>query len=79
MSDIKRLSSPFGLIPSQTRTTLPRSICNCDDNDENDFGMAPECAFVCDPSRHLDQPKHKTTQKRDSHLRTKTKTKRAKH
>jgi hypothetical protein len=55
MTDLKHLVSPFALVPSvvvrnANANATPRHAppCNCDDSDEeNDFGMAPECAFVC--------------------------------
>ena len=45
----KGLVSPFhSLFQSQTNKCKPQSRqpCNCDDDDE-DGGMAPECAFFC--------------------------------
>jgi hypothetical protein len=53
MTDIKHLISPFVLVPSSdasiAKKASPRQTppCNCDSDEENDFGMAPECAFVC--------------------------------
>lgn len=58
MPDIKELLiSPFSLVPSSSQA-LPRSqkkeqrsfpfhLCKCDSDEENDFGMAPECVFYC--------------------------------
>ncbi len=76
MSDIKRLSSPFGLLPEisrATHTTLPRSMCNCDDDD--DFGMARECAFVCNAftSYSLSPNKNKSKKRGIKHAKTRTK------
>ena len=45
----KGLVSPFhSLFQTQTNKCKPQSRqpCNCDDDDE-DGGMAPECAFLC--------------------------------
>jgi hypothetical protein len=53
MTDIKHLISPFVLVPSSdasiAKKASPRQAppCNCDSDEENNFGMAPECAFVC--------------------------------
>jgi hypothetical protein len=55
MTDIKHLVSPFKLIPPVHGVgklqikQMPRQppTCNCDSDEDNDFGMAPECAFVC--------------------------------
>ena len=69
MTDIKHLVSPFKLIPSVSGIgklqikQMPRQppTCNCDSDDENDFGMAPECAFVC----ALSARSHTTSKKRN--------------
>ena len=50
--NIKHLISPFALwlppVPSMTpKAAMSRPMCNCDSDEENDFGMAPECAFAC--------------------------------
>lgn len=52
MPDIKELLiSPFSLVPSSAsrRPKEARSFhnCKCDSDEENDFGMAPECVFYC--------------------------------
>ncbi len=50
MTDIKHLISPFSMIPtipSTKKTPRQAPPCNCDSDEENDFGMAPECAFAC--------------------------------
>lgn len=89
MTDIKHLISPFVLVPSSDASTAkkasPRQAppCNCDSDEENDFGMAPECAFICNAfaSSSLGKSKNKTKgkckskskgQKRDiKHAKTK--------
>ena len=48
-SEFKELVSPFHpVFQPQSNKCKPQSrpICNCDD-DNDDCGMAPECAFVC--------------------------------
>lgn len=48
-SEFKELVSPFHpVFQTQSNKCKPQSrqICNCDD-DNDDCGMAPECAFVC--------------------------------
>jgi hypothetical protein len=66
MSDIKHLVSPFVLVPpsvpSHAKKATPRQAppCNCDSDDENDFGMAPECAFVCSASLSPNKGKNKS-------------------
>ena len=57
MTDFKHLVSPFTLVPFTATSghgkmqikQMPRPAppCNCESDEENDFGMAPECAFVC--------------------------------
>ena len=73
MTDIKHLISPFALgLPHMPHMphTMPRPMCNCDDSDEeNDFGMAPECAFICD--KFTKAPSNRTTKKRRSQTRAK--------
>ena len=75
MTDLKHLVSPFVLVPSvpsHEKKTTPRHAppCNCDDSDEeNDFGMAPECAFVC----NWFAPARKTSRKRNPKKTTKKK------
>jgi hypothetical protein len=82
MTDLKHLVSPFVLVPSDATTTsakkaTPRHAppCNCDDSDEeNDFGMAPECAFICNGAKTHSPATHKKSKKRRiRHAITKTK------
>ena len=88
MTDIKHLVSPFVLVPSDAsiaKKASPRQAppCNCDSDDENDFGMAPECAFVCNgfasssPSSNKGKNKSKSKskgKKRDiKHAKSRTK------
>jgi hypothetical protein len=91
MSDIKHLVSPFVLVPSSVpshakkATPRPAPPCNCDSDEENDFGMAPECAFVCNGFAAFSLGKNKNKsksrgkgkpngQKRDiKHAKTRTK------
>jgi hypothetical protein len=55
MTDFKHLVSPFTLVPYASghgkmqikQMPRPAPPCNCDSDEENNFGMAPECAFVC--------------------------------
>ena len=65
MSDIKHLVSPFVLVPSSVpshakATPRPAPPCNCDSDEENNFGMAPECAFVCNGSLSPNKGKNKS-------------------
>ena len=88
MTDIKHLVSPFKLIPSASGNSrkmqikqMPRQapLCNCDSDEDNDFGMAPECAFIC--TRAHSHTSHNTSKKRGKRAalsNTKTKTKRTK-
>lgn len=82
MTDLKRLISPFALGLQHTSPIAykarSRPMCNCDSDEENDFGMAPECAFICDPFHKLTKaPIKHTTKKRRSQTRaTRTRTKR---
>jgi hypothetical protein len=83
MTDIKHLISPFALVPpsvpshAKKATPRPAPPCNCDDSDEeNDFGMAPECAFVCNASTSsslFNKGKHKSKKRGIKHAKTKTK------
>jgi hypothetical protein len=77
MPDIKELLiSPFSLVPSnpskpsKKNAQRPVQMCKCDsDNEDNDFGMAPECAFICSLAH---SSRNKTTKKRKQpSLRTK--------
>ena len=91
MTDLKHLISPFMLVPShnihQSSTAIttmkkaPRQAppCNCDSDDENDFGIAPECAFICNAKNHSPSPmQHKKSKKRRNAQHAMTKTKRNK-
>ena len=76
MADIKHLISPFAthsqpLHSPKKVTPRPVTPCNCDSDDENDFGMAPECAFICT----LTARSHTTSKKRtpgNNHISKKT-------
>ncbi len=79
MADFKHLVSPFTLVPftetAATKKATPRPAppCNCDSDEENDFGMAPECAFVCNHQAF----KHAKSKKRGiKHAKPRTKRKR---
>lgn len=73
MANIKQLVSPFKLMPSASCggggkrqiKQMPRQapLCNCDSDEENDFGMAPECAFVCNWFARAHS--HRTSKKRN--------------
>jgi hypothetical protein len=71
MTDIKHLVSPFKFMPSESIhgkrqiKQMPRQapLCNCDSDEDNDFGMAPECAFVCNWFARAHS--HKTSKKRN--------------
>ena len=82
MPDIKELLiSPFSLVPSTSTSTStsnpikktaqrPFQMCRCDsDNEDNDFGMAPECAFICSFARS--SRSNRTTKKHKQPLRAK--------
>jgi hypothetical protein len=64
-SEFKELVSPFHPV-FQTQTTnnskQTRPICNCDDDNE-DYGMAPECAFVCNMLSRDSRKSHNATKK----------------
>ena len=53
-------SNPSASNPSKKKAyQRPFQQCKCDsDNEDNDFGMAPECAFICSLAQN------KTTKKR---------------
>jgi hypothetical protein len=80
MADFKHLVSPFTLVPYASgngkmqikQMPRPAPPCNCDSDEENDFGMAPECAFVCNHQAVT----HKKSKKRGIKRPTQTKTKR---
>ncbi len=91
MTDLKHLVSPFALVPSvavrnANANATPRHAppCNCDDSDEeNDFGMAPECAFVCNaltsslsPKKGKNKSNSNSKRKNRDIKRAKTKTRR---
>ena len=76
-SEFKELVSPFHpMFQPQTNKCKPqtRQICNCDDNDE--CGMAPECAFVCDMLSRDSRKSHNATKKRRSNGHDAKKTRR---
>lgn len=71
MTDIKHLISPFVLVPSSVpshakATPRPAPPCNCDSDEENNFGMAPECAFVCNGFAAFSLGKNKNKSKSKS-------------
>ena len=77
----KELVSPFhSLLQFAGFKKQSRPPCNCDDDDE-DFGMAPECAFVCNWLSHAHARAHKTSKKRrlNAHAPAHKKTKRVAH
>jgi hypothetical protein len=85
MNDIKHLISPFALVPhlvpshEKKATPRPAPPCNCDNSDEeNDFGMAPECAFICNAftttsSLLGSKGKNKSKKRGIKHAKTRTK------
>jgi hypothetical protein len=89
MNDIKHLISPFALVPhsvsshANKATPRPAPPCNCDNSDEeNDFGMAPECAFICNAftssssllgNKGKTQSKHKSKKRGIKHANPRTK------
>ena len=87
MADFKHLVSPFTLVPftetAATKKATPRPAppCNCDSDEENDFGMAPECAFYCDNHVRTPSLRHNKSKKRGNranalaHAKTKSKSK----
>jgi hypothetical protein len=81
MTDIKHLISPFVLVPSSdasiAKKASPRQAppCNCDSDEENNFGMAPECAFVCNGFAASSLGKNKNKNKNKSKSRGKGKSK----
>ena len=81
MTDIKHLISPFVLVPSSdariAKKASPRQAppCNCDSDEENDFGMAPECAFVCNGFAASSLGKNKNKNKNKSKSKSKCKSK----
>jgi hypothetical protein len=71
MADLKRLISPFSLMPSAGKLKIkqiprPAPPCNCDSDDEN---MAPECAFVCNWFAPARKTSRKRNPKKDHHLK----------
>lgn len=78
----KELVSPFhSLFRFAGSKKQSRPPCNCDDDDE-DCGMAPECAFVCNWLSHDARARaHKTSKKRrlNAHAHAHKKTKRVAH
>ena len=81
MNNLKQLISPFSLTHSLSSHKVKRHAppCNCDDSDEeNNFGMAPDCAFVCNANSNSNS--HKKSKKRGiKHAIAKTKRARSKH
>ena len=90
MSVIKQLVSPFALVPSAPlgkkhikQMPRPAPPCNCDSDEDNNFGMAPECAFYCDTHVRTPSLRHNKSKKRGNranalahaHARTKSKSK----
>jgi hypothetical protein len=74
MADLKHLISPFWLMPSAGKLKIkqiprPAPPCNCDSDDENNFGMAPECAFVCNWFAPARKTSRKRNPKKDHHLK----------
>ena len=73
----KELVSPFHSLVQCTRSKQSRPMCNCDHDDEdNDFGMAPECAFVCNMLSRDSHKAHKATKKRGTNAHAAKKTRR---
>ena len=86
MPNIKELLiSPLSLVPwpnpthathATKKNAEQRSFqpCKCDsDNEDNDFGMAPECAFHCTPtppSRNRNTKKRKQSQSQSPRTKT---------
>uniref|UniRef100_A0A6C0M233 Uncharacterized protein n=1 Tax=viral metagenome TaxID=1070528 RepID=A0A6C0M233_9ZZZZ len=94
MTDFKHLVSPFTLVPyalgpgkiQLKQMPRPAPPCNCDSDEENDFGMAPECAFVCNAinaftssssSPSPNKGKHKSKKRGIRHANANPRTKRA--
>ena len=88
MNYINHLISPFALVPhsvpshAKKATPRPAPPCNCDNSDEeNDFGMAPECAFICNAfttssllgNEGKTQSKNKSKKRGIKHAKTRTK------
>jgi hypothetical protein len=83
MPHIKELLiSPFSLVPptnaaNATKKKAPQrpfQPCKCDsDNEDNDFGMAPDCAFICSlaqrnkTKKRKQLPRKKTRKNRHLH------------
>ena len=68
----KELVSPFHpvfqLLQSTNNSKQSRPLCNCHDDDD-DYGMAPECAFVCNMLSRDSRKAHNTTKKRRTHVK----------
>jgi hypothetical protein len=86
MAELKHLISPFATHSHShhsPKKATPRQVtpCNCDSDDENDFGMAHDCAFVCNAftSSSLLGNKGKNKSKKRGIKHAKTRTKRNKH
>ena len=71
-SDPSNPSNPSNPSKKAKAHQRPFQPCKCDsDNEDNDFGMAPECAFVCSMA-HAHASRNKTTKKRKQSPRKKT-------
>lgn len=72
MPDIKEhLISPFSLVPFSTphpKNERSFQMCKCDSDEENNFGMAPNCVFYC----ALNAIRNKLTKTRKPHPAKKT-------
>ena len=84
IKELELLISPFSLVPlDSSNRELVKSkehrsfqMCKCDSDEENDFGMAPECMFHCTSVESFGL-RNKTTKKHKPVSRTK-KTKKTK-
>lgn len=67
----RALVSPFQPIfqcNTKCNSRQSRPMCNCDDDDD-DCGIAPECAFLCNNGIGVNGSSHKTSKKRRSHAK----------
>lgn len=77
MPDIKEvLISPFSLVPSSSpppqsrkkeQRAFPFQLCKCDSDEENDYGMAPECVFYCKSSHTESRESRNAATKKRKH------------